>query len=315
VVGDDAARALLRRRRATLGGAALLVATFVGVPVFGAACLGSLPPPTTCPPDAVYPACPLRAAGGPLPSPSGTLIPSGTGTGAPPPTGTTTGTGAPTGTGTGSPPDPSGTATGTADAPAPTPGLTGGAPGCSLDGIPCLRDQGRACICTPAAECARTTASCSPPPECPASITNAAGASARCLEAPASFAPETPPGCTCGCASCAAICDGQGPVVGPGQIVRYQLPNDLPASGALGLMARLRGGGQAVFLVDLGGGAATPLGSVPADSEFADNFPKTSAGLARYAWTEGQPRPVAIELHADPLGPVEVDCVVPFLSP
>jgi hypothetical protein len=193
--------------------------------------------------------------------------------------------------------------------------VSGTALACTLEGIPCLKQQGRACVCGAASECARTAASCSPPPECPASVASAIGDSAKCLDARASFPPDTAPVCTCGCASCAEVCDGQGPIVGAGQAVHYNLAGSLPTSGSLGVMARVRGGGQAIAFVLFDGAPEEVLGPLPADSDFADHFPTVTGAVARYAWTVGQPRPVAIELRADPLGPIEVDCVVPFLGP
>jgi hypothetical protein len=80
-------------------------------------------------------------------------------------------------------------------------------------------------------------------------------------------------------------------------------------------MVRMRGGGQAVLTVRTLDGPESPVGQAPGNGAFDDVLVQGASGpgVASYAWTGGQIRPVAVIIH--PLDtPVEVDCVVPFLT-
>ncbi|MBS2015589.1 MAG: hypothetical protein JST00_22065 [Deltaproteobacteria bacterium] len=203
-------------------------------------------------------------------------------------------------------------------------GPGGPAVACSVTSDTCLRAQREGCGCTAAAECVRATSTCFPPPDCPESV-RASVSSPQCLEADVTFSSVTVANprrgepisgaCACGCASCAATCDGKGPVLGGGEAMRIGV-EALPNTGRIGFMARVRGVG--IVTATLRGTTGQPLGPpfviTGPGSSFADLLPRGSSGLT-YAWTSDAGRPVAIELAVGANAQLEIDCVVPFLVP
>lgn len=174
----------------------------------------------------------------------------------------------------------------------------------------CLRQQGRVCECTVAAECTRAN-SCSPPPECPSSVSGVAP-NATCLDGATTFsATQQKPGatCACGCASCADACDGQGPILGAGQGLRVALPTDLPSKGQLGVMVRMRGPGVITAILNLGG-KSRPF-TAPASPRSREDFVELILGPAA-DWTTDT-KPIALILTT--LESAEIDCIVPYFTP
>ncbi len=253
----------------------MLVAGAIGVVIAGTACLGSLPGAVPCPPAPVYRACALPLAP-PLPN-------------------------KPTADDASFPVGPPGP---------PVPGPPVGA--CDLDRLPCVQEQGRTCTCSDAVACKRSDTTCSPAPDCPRSIRDVESR-AICVETSASFGGLGGPQCACGCASCAAYCDGQGPILGPKQTIRFDLPGNLPSSGRLGVMVRMRGSGRVVLTVRGFDTPGEPLGEAQADTDFSETIVRSAKGT-EYAWSGERLRPSFIELIGTSDGILEVDCVVPFLS-
>lgn len=181
---------------------------------------------------------------------------------------------------------------------------------CPLAAMTCLQEQRRSCACTSDTECTKTASTCTPAPDCPTSVRSAIRG-ATCIDVKALAGPV----CICGCASCAATCDGKGPILGPGETMRFDLPASIGASGKLGVMVRARGGGRvSVAARSLTSPTPIALGEAPADSDFTDNLARILDSRAEYSWNSLGERPVVVELHSDPTAAIEVDCVVPFVT-
>jgi hypothetical protein len=118
--------------------------------------------------------------------------------------------------------------------------------------------------------------------------------------------------CSCGCSSCATTCDGQGPVLGAGQVLELTLPA-LPSSGRLGVMVRSRGVGPATMILEVGD-EERPFGLLEGGSELSEVLPNGSGDDALFSWTATAKKPAAVRIVAGPQSWVEVDCVVPFLA-
>jgi hypothetical protein len=188
-------------------------------------------------------------------------------------------------------------------APAPTTSV------CSVTTDTCLRAERSDCVCRPDLECTRSAATCYPPPDCPRSVTDVQSG-ATCVGSTATLTgvgPGSPP-CACGCTSCAVACDGQGPVLGGNQTVRFDL--GAPTTTArFGAMVRLRGSGRVTMVGRTVDGAEAPIGEASAT-------PSNFSEVVVTAGAPSAPRPpiVAVELHTDAVANVEVDCVVPFYA-
>jgi len=202
-------------------------------------------------------------------------------------------------------------------APQPGPGGTGGpiAPvACTLLQDACLRADRGDCSCNPGKECTRSSSTCFPAPDCPEGVRKAA-ASASCLQTTATLVPSGPLAspCLCGCVSCSTTCDGQGPVVGPNQALRFEITSNVPTSGKLGVMARLRGAGRVTVVVFSQAGVPSPLGELTVTStDFLESL--TGGGSTWVSWPAAPGRPIAIGLRTDDLSSVEIDCVVPYFT-
>jgi hypothetical protein len=114
--------------------------------------------------------------------------------------------------------------------------------------------------------------------------------------------------------SCAVACDGDGPVLGPDQVLLFALPNDPAPSGTLGAMVRMRGAGRVIVAA-----GPSPDGPKPAlgeargsVTEFTEVVLGNEAGV--YRWTSERERPRVLELRTDAVANVEIDCVVPFYA-
>jgi hypothetical protein len=140
-------------------------------------------------------------------------------------------------------------------------------------------------------------------------VTNAE-ADAKCIGVTPSAASAT---CVCGCASCAGTCDGQGPIVGAGQTLRFDFPtSNLPTGARVGVMVRLRGNGSVEMSALPKDGQRIPIGQITAPSEFSEILAGTGTGPPGFR-PEANRQPVALQLETQ--GNVEVDCVVPYVAP
>jgi hypothetical protein len=92
------------------------------------------------------------------------------------------------------------------------------------------------------------------------------------------------------------------------------LPGDLPSSGRLGLMARIRGSGRATFTLRSLDTPAAPFGEAPAGAEFRETIVRGGNTPGEYSWSGDRLRPVALEVQTDSDAFIEVDCVVPFFA-
>lgn len=182
------------------------------------------------------------------------------------------------------------------------------------------------CSCRSDLECTRQSGTCYPTPDCPASVKSAFGQT-QCLETSADFliATGSSSACACGCASCAATCDGKGPVLAANQTLRFTLPSTVP-QGRLGVMVRARGTTNALtmnFRNTGGMGPPQPVATFAVDStSFVEEVRIAPAELPRFpgsgAGTSGgtPPTPSTIELRThDTTTNVEIDCLVVFVTP
>jgi len=213
----------------------------------------------------------------------------------------------------------------------PLPGAS-----CAMLSNACVTSQRGVCRCGSTSECPRTSDSCNPPPDCPAAVREASPG-ARCLEARTSLGATNQPSptpCVCGCASCALVCDGKGPIVGGGETLHVDL-DGVPSSGQLGLLVRARGVGRFTVAIGIGGGAIIPVIANLADPKnsgfdgpgkvFGDVFPRSAlgatpgssgsaAGPRAHTWSDDRQRPSFVELTVADGAEMELDCVVPFLG-
>jgi hypothetical protein len=197
--------------------------------------------------------------------------------------------------------------------PPPGPPGTPPLPSCELTANECLAARG-GCECTRSRECERSAATCFPPPDCPPSI-RAAAPNARCSDVRATTLPPGPDACVCGCASCAATCDGKGPMFQGAQTLLVDL-DDLPNAGTLGLMMRVRGNGAINAIASLANGADLGmLGILDTTGTEVVEAVSMTVGASRYSWTDESGRPQRIRLVTAPNSRVEIDCVVPFFLP
>lgn len=198
-------------------------------------------------------------------------------------------------------------------------------PSCGVAESSCFRaTHGGECACTPAGECARSPATCFPSPDCPNSIASAVR-DATCLETNTEFgSPRNgAPVCVCGCPSCASTCDGQGPVLGPNQVLRIHAV-DRGSSGKhlAGLMVRLRGTGSVSVTLEpeTSGSESLLVGEIRAGSEFSEvlaggarpfsGFIVGDAGANAAIHTN----PSALAIRTED-GIAEIDCAVPYMTP
>src|SRR5262245_29521850 len=145
----------------------------------------------------------------------------------------------------------------------PPPPDAGPSP-CLLPSSECLGKQRAQCECTAAQRCDNAGPSCTPPPDCPESVRKAASGP-KCL---AVTSPEIrgTPSCVCGCASCAAVCDGMGPVLSANQVLVFHLSAP-HAPSSLRAMVRARGTGFLSLFVQLEDGTSTALGEFDSRGE------------------------------------------------
>lgn len=177
----------------------------------------------------------------------------------------------------------------------------------------CLRRNRGDCACKSDFECTRSASTCYPAPDCPSAVRSAA-ADTECLTVSATFV-TTPETCTCGCASCAATCDGKGPVLGPDQTIRVELPSEVPL-GKIGTFVRARGRASLTVGFRVGGeGPPIPISDAVdvTSDDFVEKVDLTAIGPP--AGKHGAP-PGVVEIHTDAAAgtSVEIDCVVVFVA-
>lgn len=212
--------------------------------------------------------------------------------------------------------------------------------GCfSHEGVACLTGKRASCACV-ADECPAPAVACYPDGDCPAAVDVAVpGATCTVLDVQnigAGIAEEFM--CMCGCAGCAAVCDGRGPVVGlfspdgssaPGLVI--DLGNEVPDQGKLGLYLRVRG--AAFVSAVLGIGDVADL----SDAEFLPVVYPVLTGIKNdfvelvlyqddflmiepYEWTDATRKPnfAALLPKLSAVGDAtvlfELDCVIPFYT-
>ncbi|MEJ7732254.1 MAG: hypothetical protein WKG00_23990 [Polyangiaceae bacterium] len=187
---------------------------------------------------------------------------------------------------------------------------------------------------------------CFPPPDCPAAVRER-HPEAQCIRlAPSEIglglSNETQ--CMCGCAGCAAVCDGRGPVIGvldDGEL-NYLPPflevgNQLPARGTFGIYLRVRGvanmgigllagnidAQQGIFDIEYLNESAAPYVISPLSTEFVEHVvvDQKLLEVPPYTWTSVERRPdyVVLSPGGQPGNPslslYELDCAVPFVLP
>lgn len=208
-----------------------------------------------------------------------------------------------------------------------------------------------ACSCL-SGSCPVTEDACFPPPDCPPAVRERYP-DAECIRLePLEIGLGTPSEvqCMCGCAGCAAVCDGRGPVFGVldtgGDLAflppTFEVRRHLPDQGTFGIYLRVRGlasMGLALFSgqIDLSGEVfdvtplnfgpdwphGTPYVLSPLSTEFVEHVvvDQKLLEVPAYTWTSADRRPDYAMLlpggsMTDPaLSLYELDCAVPFVLP
>lgn len=196
------------------------------------------------------------------------------------------------------------------------------------------------CACAES-ECPTAGADCYPDGDCPPEVIAAAGEGARCIRlAPEDFGfgNSEASQCMCGCARCASVCDGQGPVIGALSSASsmyaqpaISLAGHVPSSGKIGVYVRARGISNTAIAFVSGDYAdqaslvtrsvffmTTPLDEFSEQVFYGADF---LGNTSPYAWTDEAGRPdVLLLLNSVPqsgsqLTFYELDCVIPFVVP
>jgi hypothetical protein len=200
------------------------------------------------------------------------------------------------------------------------------------------------CSCLSGA-CPVTEEACFPPPDCPAAVRER-HPDAACIRLEPShigLGLSSEAQCLCGCAGCAAVCDGRGPVLGvldDGALDYvppiFEIGDQLPERGTFGIYLRVRGVANMGIgllagtidtqdddpLVYLNADAA-PYVLSPLSTEFVEHVvvDQKLLEVPPYTWTSAEGRPDYVLLS--PGGSVtnpslslyELDCAVPFVLP
>jgi hypothetical protein len=143
--------------------------------------------------------------------------------------------------------------------------------------------------------------------------------------------------CLCGCAGCAAVCDGYGPIMGvttaPDEVAAMLIDvgAHMPDAGMFGLYIRARG--VANFNVVLFKGDTTDLTMldeqliadpiypvVSLGREFKEHVLYRDIGIKPYAWATAADKPTLVAIipvgaDGNALALAELDCIVPFVTP
>jgi len=219
------------------------------------------------------------------------------------------------------------------------PALQNPPTGCfDVEQMACLAGPRSSCTCI-ADECPAQDDACYPDGDCPQAVSDL-DESVECHR----LEPERLGGglpsetiCLCGCAGCAAVCDGKGPVMGvvtdeehiPALIV--DLTGMMPDSGRLGVYLRVRGLASFVMITAIGDASdlntlqlVPPVYSVvtPLGLDFTEGvlFDDEFLGVDAYRWDRPEDKPSLIalaprEVSGTVVALAEFDCIVPFVVP
>jgi len=207
--------------------------------------------------------------------------------------------------------------------------------------VACLTGPREDCRCT-SSECPPRDGACYPDGDCPEAVSaRAAGASCKRL-LPDDIGADLPAPsmCMCGCAGCAAVCDGVGPVVGVSTNemaqpypIFFEFGKRMPKRGRLGLYLRVRGLANVRVVLFKGESAdlskldpiADPVYLVVNElsSEFSEQILYTDEflGFHAYEWKTDADKPTVAAVYPslNPKNPAlalfELDCLVPFVVP
>ena len=209
-----------------------------------------------------------------------------------------------------------------------------------VDEMECITGPRTKCSCV-SDECPAPEPECWPGRDCPTVVFDKTGPEARCYhfdpgDIGASLVEESQ--CLCGCAGCAAVCDGTGPGLGALTVegqeqqfapVVFDLGTRLPRQGKLGIYGRVRGLANFV-IVAIRGDINVPdeleyLHSyaflTPLQNEFSEQavVDQLLIGPA-YEWDGYDGRPNLLVLFPQlsdkgGLSLFELDCLVPFVMP
>jgi len=211
----------------------------------------------------------------------------------------------------------------------------------------CFRVEEMECITGPRTKCSCVSDECpAPEPECwpgrdcPALVFEKGGPEARCYhldpgDIGASFDEQQQ--CLCGCAGCAAVCDGKGPALGALTLddnqqffpVVFDLGTRLPRQGKLGIYGRMRGLANFVIVAMRGDinvwEELVPLHYyaflTPLQNDFDEQAIVDQPFVApAYEWGGYDGRPNLLVLFPQlsdegGLSLFELDCLVPFVMP
>lgn len=205
----------------------------------------------------------------------------------------------------------------------------------------CLAGPRPSCACADD-ECPTSASDCYPEGDCPREVIEAAGADAHCIRvAPEEFGlgQSDAQQCMCGCARCASVCDGQGPVIGvlsdSAPMYAYpaiDLSRRLPGAGKVGLYVRARGVSNVGLVLATGDYdkpetlmsrtvyfMTTPLDDFTEQVFYGADF---IGNKEPYAWIDDAGKPTTLLLvNTTPSGQgtaltfYELDCIIPFWVP
>lgn len=219
-----------------------------------------------------------------------------------------------------------------------TPGCLSDRPdGLALQSV--LAGPRESCACADD-ECPSSASACYPEGDCPPEVIAAAGPDAKCIRLDPEdfgFGQSDASQCICGCARCASVCDGRGPVVGMLATdmtplttwPSVSLARHLPSRGKIGVYVRARGISNTVVALFSGDYPqalqqrslfvmTTPLDDFSEQVFYGADF---VGNKEPYAWTDeaGKPNVLmfvnSVGAGQSQLAYYEVDCVVPFVVP
>jgi hypothetical protein len=210
--------------------------------------------------------------------------------------------------------------------------------------VACLAGNITTCNCQSDA-CPTPDDACYPDGDCPELVKDEASKTADCRRLDkARFGLQSVPNqavCLCGCAGCASVCDGVGPVMGINAVVPLNtgpiglvvdVADKMPDSGTLGAYLRLRGTAAVVVAVATGSSDVAQATWIPdlaylvvttTESDFVERvlYNNDYGGRGAYVWQRPEDKPTLLAIYppgsavdggAQLSALFEVDCVVPF---
>ncbi len=204
--------------------------------------------------------------------------------------------------------------------------------------LECLTGPRSTLECQGTSECPVPAEACYVGNQCPKAVTAAYGDSARCFHLPTNNfggGEKSSYMCLAGCAGCAAVCDGTGPVLGGSfletdaggnfTLFGIEFNSRLPDTGKVGVYLRLRGE-AALGVFFFHGELHQPPTHIQLwwdvlfnhpGSDFEQRLfpdPYTDAGRQPYEWSKEADKPEFMVLAAVS-ALIQIDCVVPFVIP